>query len=73
MILAVAAIKNFEIIQIDVKTAFLYGTVIEKIYMEQPDGFSDGTNRVCLLNKSLYGFRQTSHRWYLRFEFYERV
>jgi len=36
MILAVVAIKDFEIIQIDVKTAFLYGTITEKIYMEQP-------------------------------------
>jgi len=67
-LLAMAATKDLEIIQIDVKTAFLYGTITEKIYMEQPDGFNDGTNRVCLLNKSLYGLRQAPHRWYSRFD-----
>lgn len=57
-LLAVAAIKDFEIVQIDVKTAFLYGDLNEIIFMEQPTGFNDGTNRVCRLNKSLYGLKQ---------------
>lgn len=67
-LLAVAAAKDFEIAQIDVKTAFLYDDLTETIYMEQPDGFEDGTNRVCLLNKSLYGLRQVPRQWHAKFD-----
>ena len=31
--------------------------------MEQPDGFNDGTDRVCLLKKSLYGLKQAPRQW----------
>ncbi|KAK9704477.1 Reverse transcriptase (RNA-dependent DNA polymerase) [Popillia japonica] len=36
----------------DAVTAFLQGELSEEIYMEQPDGFEDGSNRVCKLRKS---------------------
>jgi hypothetical protein len=39
LILAIAAAKNLEMIQLDVKTAFLYGTLDEEIYMKKPEGF----------------------------------
>ena len=39
MLIAIAAIHNFEIHQMDVKTAFLNGDLDEEIYMEQPEGF----------------------------------
>ena len=39
MILAIAALRNFEVHQMDVKTAFLNGDLEEKIYMEQPGDF----------------------------------
>ena len=39
MILAIAALHNLKVHQMDVKTAFLNGDLDEKIYMEQPEGF----------------------------------
>ncbi|KAL6145460.1 hypothetical protein ACLB2K_056147 [Fragaria x ananassa] len=60
MVLAIAALQNLEVHQMDVNTAFLNGEVEEKIYMEQPEGFSaPGQERkVCKLVKSLYGLKQ---------------
>jgi hypothetical protein len=41
--------------QFDVSIAFLYGSLEETIYVSQPEGFSDGINRVCKLRRNLYG------------------
>lgn len=49
IMLAVAITEDFEIVQFDVKTAFLHGDLDKTIYMEQPNGFEDGTDKVCLL------------------------
>lgn len=53
----------------DVKTAFLNGELDEEIYMDQPAGFvADGQERkVCKLKRSIYGLKQSSRQWYLRF------
>lgn len=67
LILALAAQRKMSIRQFDVKTAFLNGTLKEAVYMEQPTGFQDGTNRVCLLKKSLYGLKQSSRCWNQKF------
>ena len=61
---AIAAALDLEIEQMDVKTAFLYGTLDEDIYVEQPHGFDDGTTKVCKLNKALYGLKQSPRVWY---------
>lgn len=66
-ILALTASENLEVIQFDVKTAFLYGELEEEIYMKQPIGYNDGTGRVCKLLKSLYGLKQASRCWNKRF------
>lgn len=56
--------RGWEILQFDVKTAFLYGDLDEEVYMEQPPGFGeDSPNYICRLKKSLYGLRQAPRVW----------
>jgi hypothetical protein len=57
--------NNMSILQIDVKTAFLYGTLEEEIYMDQPEGFikPGDEDKVCLLKQSLYGLKQAPLCW----------
>ena len=54
----------------DVKTAFLNGFLIEELYMMQPEGFVNrkGANKVCKLQRSIYGLVQTSRSWNIRFD-----
>nr|KAJ0195993.1 hypothetical protein LSAT_V11C700359310 [Lactuca sativa] len=56
LLLALAAIHNLVIHQMDVKTAFLNGDLDEEIYMKQPEGFvmPGNEHKVCKLKKSLY-------------------
>jgi len=62
-ILAIAPTRKLHIQQMDVKGAYLNGTLKERVYMQQPEGFADGTGRVCLLIKTLYGLKQAGHEW----------
>lgn len=65
--LAVAAREKLHLRQFDIKTAFLYGELSEEIIMRQPEGFSDGTDKVCKLLKSLYGLKQAPRCWNIKF------
>lgn len=47
----------------DAITAFLHGELNENIYILQPEGFTDGSNKVCKLKKSMYGLKQSSRVW----------
>ncbi|KAL5815400.1 hypothetical protein ACOSQ4_026041 [Xanthoceras sorbifolium] len=69
VILALVAQFDFELQQMDVKTAFLNGDLEDEVYMKQPEGFpsSDGEQLVCKLKKSIYGLKQASRQWYLKF------
>ena len=70
ILLAIAAHYDYEIWQMDVKTAFLNGNLEEDIHMEQPEGFAfaKDPNLVCKLKKSIYGLKQSSRSWNLRFD-----
>lgn len=63
-LIALAAKMDLHIRQIDVVTAFLHGDLKEEIYMLQPERYSDGSNRICRLSKSIYGLKQASRMWY---------
>lgn len=68
-ILAIAAQRDMEIHQMDVKTAFLNGDLTEEIYMEQPEGFeSDDANLVCKLKKTIYGLKQSPRAWNIKLD-----
>lgn len=62
-----AALKDLQIAQFDVKTAFLYGDLDETVYMEQPEGFQQGNNLVWRLKRSLYGLKQSPRQWNQKF------
>ena len=69
IILSIAAYFDYEIWQMDVKTAFLHGNLTEDVYMIQPERFVDltSTSKVCKLKRSIYGLRQASRSWNIRF------
>ena len=64
-LLALSNAKNWEVHQMDVKTAFLQGNLDEEIYMKQPDGYvsQEHPNHVCKLKKSIYGLKQSARCW----------
>nr|AAT44257.1 putative polyprotein [Oryza sativa Japonica Group] len=69
-LLSIVAVHDYELEQMDVKTAFLHGELEEDIYMEQPEGFvvPGKENLVYRLKKSLYGLKQSPRQWYKRFD-----
>ncbi len=62
------ASKKLKVCQLDVKGAYLNGTLTQPIYMEQPIGFDDGSGLVCLLIKSIYGLKQAGQVWNIEFD-----
>lgn len=68
ILLALANQHNLLVHQMDVKTAFLNGTLNEEIYMEIPEGINVTSGQVCKLNKALYGLKQAARCWYERFD-----
>nr|KAJ0211662.1 hypothetical protein LSAT_V11C400220750 [Lactuca sativa] len=70
ILLALVAIHNLVIHQMDVKSAFLNGDLDEEIYMKQPEGFviPGNEHKVCKLKKSLYGLKQTPKKWHQKFD-----
>ncbi|KAM1644665.1 hypothetical protein EV1_006205 [Malus domestica] len=70
ILLAIAAYHDYEIWQMDVKTAFLNGYLEEELYMTQPEGFVSKFEKpkVCKLQRSIYGLKQASRSWNIRFD-----
>lgn len=67
-LIALAVKLDMNIDQMDAVTAFLQGDLSEEIYMEQPGGFGDGSNRVCKLKKAIYGLKQSGREWNKKLE-----
>nr|GEZ86064.1 retrovirus-related Pol polyprotein from transposon TNT 1-94 [Tanacetum cinerariifolium] len=64
--LAYVAHKSFTMCQMDMKTAFLHGSLKEDVYVCQPEGFidADHPSHVYKLKKALYGLKQAPRAWY---------
>jgi hypothetical protein len=67
-ILALVPAKRLKLRQMDVKGAYLNGILKEDVFMRQPDSFGDGSNRVCWLQKTLYGLKQSGREWNKKLE-----
>ncbi|GKA54110.1 ribonuclease H-like domain-containing protein [Tanacetum coccineum] len=65
LFLAFASYMGFTVYQMDVKSAFLYGTIEEEVYVHQPLGFVDPAhpNKVYKVIKALYGLHQALRAW----------
>ncbi|GJZ38330.1 retrotransposon protein, putative, ty1-copia subclass [Tanacetum coccineum] len=70
IVLAIAALRNLEVHQMDVKMAFLNRVLEEEIYMNQPEGFiaPGQVSKVCRLVKSLYGLKQAPKQCHQKFD-----
>ena len=67
ILLSLVTHYNWQLLQYDVKNAFLHGDLDEEIYMNSPPGFEENTgNKVCKLKKTLYGLKQSSRAWFGR-------
>nr|GEZ23871.1 putative ribonuclease H-like domain-containing protein [Tanacetum cinerariifolium] len=66
LFLAYASFMGFMVYQMDVKSAFLYGTIEEEVYVCQPSGFEDPDypDKVYKVVKALYGLHQAPRAWY---------
>ncbi|GJW21250.1 putative ribonuclease H-like domain-containing protein [Tanacetum coccineum] len=66
LFLAYASFMRFIVYQMDVKGAFLYGTIEEEVYVCQPPSFEDPQfpDKVYKVEKALYGLHQAPRAWY---------
>lgn len=63
-LIVLAVNMNWKLYQLDINNAFLYGDLLEDVYMTLPMGyFSEQSNKVCKLVKSLCGLKQAPRQW----------
>lgn len=72
LVIALAAHKGWNLYQLDVKSAFLHGELLEEVFVDQPPGFvqKGEEHKVYRLKKALYGLKQAPRAWYSRIESY---
>jgi hypothetical protein len=70
ILVAIAAYFDYEIWQVEFKMTFINGNLTEDVYMTQPEGFVDPkyAGKMCKLQRSIYGLKQASQSWNLRFD-----
>jgi len=70
IVMALVAHYDLELHQMDIKIAFLNGDLHEDVYMAEPEGFVvEGKEHMCCrLKKSIYGLKQASRQWYIKFD-----
>ena len=70
ILLSIATHYDYEIWKMDVKTAFLNGNFEKEIYIMQREGFlaKNQEHMVCKLKRSIYGLKQASRSWNIRFD-----
>jgi hypothetical protein len=70
IIMVLVAHYDLELHQMDIKMAFLNGDLLENVYMAQLKGFTvkGKEHMLCHLRKSIYGLKQASRQWYLKFD-----
>nr|GEU97295.1 retrovirus-related Pol polyprotein from transposon TNT 1-94 [Tanacetum cinerariifolium] len=58
-------LNQFDRLDMDLKTAFLYGPLKEEVYVNQPDGFVDPyhPDKLYRFKKALYGLKQAPRAW----------
>nr|GEU60275.1 hypothetical protein [Tanacetum cinerariifolium] len=66
LFLAYASFMGFRVYQMDVKSAFLYGTIDKEVYVMQPPRFQDPESlvKVYKVEKAMYGLHQAPRAWY---------
>ncbi|KAE8719380.1 hypothetical protein F3Y22_tig00109971pilonHSYRG00141 [Hibiscus syriacus] len=68
IVLSLAVTNDWQLRQVDVNNAFMYGDLHEEVFMQQPPSFeqvaADGSPLVCRLEKAMYGLRQAPRNWH---------
>jgi hypothetical protein len=65
--LAVAAVRHWQLFQMDVKNAFLNGDLAKEVYIHPPPGYDHPPHKVCCLRRALYGLKQAPRAWFAKF------
>ena len=70
LVIAIAANRNWPLMHLDVKSAFLNGPLQEEVYVSQPPGFEKKNQEgmVFKLHKALYGLKQAPRAWNLKID-----
>ena len=64
LLLAIGNSLNWEIKMMDVKSPFVNSDLNEEIYMQQQEGFNDGTGHILKLHQALYRLKQAGQAWH---------